>query len=232
MENDRFVARGRATSDVGSMEISIREGIADDAAFLAWDMLTAARSHVTLSLWDLAFPGPEDFRLAHLADLATAATVSFSHFESFLVAEHDGKPVGGLSCFDPADRSMDQFVAALTEVLVNRSWSQEHQDLLVQRISPTLTCNPETPEGRLVIEWVAVKPEARGQGVIDQLLAAALDRGRDQGNDQAQLGVLLGNTAAFRAYERAGFRLFDEKRDAAFEAALGSAGIARMTVDL
>lgn len=214
------------------MNVVIREGCADDAQFLAWDMLTAARSHKTRCIWDYAFPGPEQFRLDHLAALAVAEPQSFSHFSSFLVAESDGKPVGALSGFDPTERGLGLFTTALASVLSERGWSDEHQGLLLERIGPTISCNPETPEGHWVIEWVAVKPQARGTGVIDRLLQAVLGRGRERGFERAQLGVLLGNTPALRAYGRAGFQVHDEKRDPAFEAAVGCPGIARMVCDL
>jgi ribosomal protein S18 acetylase RimI-like enzyme len=52
--------------------------------------------------------------------------------------------------------------------------------------------------------WVA--PEARGQGVAAALLEAALDWARGRGARAMQLGVVCGNDAARRLYERAGFR--------------------------
>lgn len=52
--------------------------------------------------------------------------------------------------------------------------------------------------------WVA--PEARGQGVACALLGAALDWARGRGARAMQLGVVCGNDAARRLYERAGFR--------------------------
>ena len=52
--------------------------------------------------------------------------------------------------------------------------------------------------------WVA--PEARGQGVAAALLEAALDWARGRGARALQLGVVCGNDAARRLYERAGFR--------------------------
>ena len=42
----------------------------------------------------------------------------------------------------------------------------------------------------------------------------------------------LGNEAAQRAYEKAGFRVVEERKDPAFEALLGAAGFARLTVAL
>jgi GNAT superfamily N-acetyltransferase len=56
--------------------------------------------------------------------------------------------------------------------------------------------------------WVA--PEARGHGVAAALLDAALGWARSRGAHAMQLGVVCGNDAARRLYERAGFRAFGE----------------------
>ena len=51
--------------------------------------------------------------------------------------------------------------------------------------------------------WVA--PEARGQGIAAALLAAAVEWARSRNARTVQLGVMDGNDAARRIYERAGF---------------------------
>ena len=56
--------------------------------------------------------------------------------------------------------------------------------------------------------WVA--PEARGHGVAAALLDAALDWARARGARAMGLGVVCGNDAARRLYERAGFRAIGE----------------------
>jgi hypothetical protein len=45
---------------------------------------------------------------------------------------------------------------------------------------------------------------------------------------RAQISVLIGNTDAERAYEKAGFEFAEEKRAAEFEAALGTPGTRRL----
>jgi RimJ/RimL family protein N-acetyltransferase len=53
------------------------------------------------------------------------------------------------------------------------------------------------------------------------------EAGRERGAKTADIGVLIGNDPAQRAYEKCGFAVVDERRDAEFEAVYGSPG-ARM----
>jgi RimJ/RimL family protein N-acetyltransferase len=53
---------------------------------------------------------------------------------------------------------------------------------------------------------------------VDRLLVRILDEGRARGATTADIGVFIGNDAAQRAYEKAGFEVTGEKRDPEFEA--------------
>ena len=214
------------------MEPTIRNAAAADAPFLAWVIQAAARSHLPLGVWDLAFPGPDGPRLEYLAALAIAQPASFTHYEGFIIAEHDGHPVAALSAYDPATKTTDAFMMAINNALEATGWSPEHRALSLIRMAPMGACVPESLPGTWVIEWVAALPEARGRGVAQALLQAILDRGRSAGYSKAQISYLIGNDPAQAAYERVGFTTVEEKRDADFEAAFRCPGIARMHRDL
>jgi len=79
---------------------------------------------------------------------------------------------------------------------------------------------------------VATLPEFRGRGIVSQLLCEILGLGRERGYAKAQIGYLLGNTPAQRAYERVGFKTVYDRRDPDFEAALQCSGMACMHMDL
>lgn len=219
-------------SKLPPMEATIREARPDDSAFLAWVMLAAARSHLPLCFWDLALPGPEGPRLETIADFVTAEPRNFGNYDGFIVAEADGRPLGALSAYDSADKNIENFMIAFANILAKREWSPEHMELVYQRIAPATSCLPDSPEGVWVIEWVALTPEARGKGIAGQLLKGILDRGRQAGYTDAQIGVLIGNDPARTAYERVGFNAVEDITDPGFEAALGSPGITRMTQKL
>jgi ribosomal protein S18 acetylase RimI-like enzyme len=78
-----------------------------------------------------------------------------------------------------------------------------------------------------IVEHVATKPEYRRRGLVERLVHEMLERGRARGASMANIGVLIGNDPAQRAYEKCGFVVVEEKRDAEFERVYGSPG-ARM----
>ena len=92
--------------------------------------------------------------------------------------------------------------------------------------------SPTSPPGHWIVENVGTRPELRRRGLVGALLERALARGRERGFARAQISCLIGNDAAQRAYEKAGFRVVEELRDAAFEAMLGAPGYSRMTLAL
>ena len=86
-------------------------------------------------------------------------------------------------------------------------------------------CAPEHAPGAWIVENVATLPEFRRRGLVDQLLEEILEKGRTAGASVAEVGVLIGNDPAQRAYEKAGFAVVDEKRHPEFEAAYKCPGI-------
>jgi len=213
------------------MKLHIRPAKETDVPLLAWVQQEAARSHLPLGFWDLAFPGPDEHRLRVIERIARARARSFCHWSGFLVAELDGRPAAALSGYDkPSLAAGSALTEALQQALDEEEWSAEQRAAMGARIAPFLTCIPDTPEDAWVIEWVATRPEHRGKGLVKALLEAVIARGRSRGHSLLQIGVLIGNLPAQRAYESVGFRVVDEKRHPDFAAALGCPGIRRMTL--
>ncbi len=214
------------------MGIEIRRARQEDTAFIAWVQLAAARSHVPVGFFDLAFPGEEEARLALIERVCSTETLSMCHWSGFLVADVDGQPAAGLSGYEPTKRGTDTFAAAMLEGLGGAGWSPEDVDGVFGRMMPFLKCAPESPDDAWVVEWVATKPDFRGRGLVRSLLAKILQEGRDKGYRRAQISLLIGNHPAQHAYESAGFKAVDEKRHPEFETAFGSPGTLRMLRDL
>ena len=87
----------------------------------------------------------------------------------------------------------------------------------------------------LARHFTVIAPDLLGQGESDKpraeySLGAHVDR--ERGLATAQISCLIGNHAAQRAYEKAGFAVVEELRHAEFEAALGAPGFSRMTLAL
>jgi len=211
---------------------NIRPARESDAAMLAWVLQESARSHLPLGVWDLAFPGPEEQRLAVLAKLATTKQLHYAHYSRFLVAEEDGKPAAALSAYEASEFGQEKLSLGVVEVVKDLGWSNEEIGGLIQRFEPYYLLGYPTPDGLWIIEWVATKPEFRGRGIIRKLLDAILEMGREEGYERSQVGYLLGNISAKTAYESVGFKWLDEYRHRAFEEAFGSPGFARMQRDL
>jgi ribosomal protein S18 acetylase RimI-like enzyme len=211
--------------------VRIRDADPGDVRFLAWVMQEAARSHLERGIWDFAFPDAS-LRIDFLAALAAAEGRSFFHHAGFLVAEIDGRAAAALSGYEPRLALGPALAEANLEAIRRVGMDAAEAAAYGERMQTMSRAMPDTPEERWIVEWVATLPEFRGRGLADQLLHAILARGRERGYRGAQIGYLIGNTPASRVYERVGFKGVDEKRDAAFEEALGCPGIARMHLDL
>ena len=205
---------------------TIRAARRDDAAFVAWIMLAAARSHLPRGAWDLTIDGSDEECLAFLERLAVHEPRTFCHWSRFLIAEVDGHAAAGLSGYDPAQ--VADVSEAVEHVLGGLGWSAAEIAASNHRFVPFLTCVPEQPDGMWIVEWVAARPEFRRRGLVDTLLGEILTDGRRRGYERAQIGVLIGNTPAERAYLKAGFRLDVERRHPDFEALMGCPGISQL----
>jgi len=207
------------------MEVRIVNACPEHAKFIAWVMLTAHRSHLERGLWDFVLEGSEAERLRFLEALATTSQPHWSHHSAFIVAEVDGRPAAALCGYFEAEHGMPAFRNAVPEA--NQAVGRTEEDNVAgwQRAGSIAHVAPEHVAGAWVIENVATLPEFRRRGLADRLLVEILERGRSRGAAFADIGVLIGNDPAQRAYEKAGFKVTGEKRHPEFEAVYKSPGI-------
>lgn len=209
--------------------IKIRQAQKEDAAFLAWLILTAGRAHVKRGIWEVILGSSEKDCLAFLEMVAVTQTPHLFQHTCYLVAELDGQPVAGLGGYDPNKLGYPALQKALTEVFSQIGLNPDETN---RNESPRiLDCVPDAVEGAWIIDSVATLPEHRRKGFVDRLLEEIIEKGRRQGFQRIQINIYIGNVAAQRAYEKHGFKIIDEKRDPYFEEQIGSPGMARLLLD-
>ena len=209
-----------------------RSATMDDAPFIAWVMQEAGRSHLEKGIWDLGFPGFDEPRLKALETIVSTDTVHMGHWSRFIIAEVDGKPVSALSAYEYTRHGGDHFTNGMVEAFNKMGFSDEEMVEVGSRLGPFKSLNYVNHPEHWIVEWVATKPEFRGQGLINGLLHEILEKGRGLGFKEAQIGYYLGNTPAKNAYEKVGFQYVTEYCHPDFEAALGCPGIASMYLKL
>jgi ribosomal protein S18 acetylase RimI-like enzyme len=212
--------------------ITIVRATPDHSPFLARIILASSRGHLRLGTFDVALDLPEDSLLDLLEWVNLSDFVSNCHFSKFLVAEREGEPLGALAAFDPTDSDLFPIGAALSDAFIGMGYSESDLNLALQRFEATRSCLPTYLPKTLAIEWIAVEAAHRGQGILPRLLTECFAIGVERSFQLAQISTYLDNRAAITAYERLGFYCGAELSDPAFEALLGSPGMAAMRRDL
>jgi translation initiation factor 4G len=208
--------------------LEIRAARAAEAPFLAEVLLMASRGHLPLGAWDLVFPDARECRRA-LERLAGGGVRSWCHHSLFQVADRGGEACAALVAFEPEELGETSLGKPMLDVFQHLAWPPERIAGIGPRLAPYLRCFPEMPPGSWIIENVGTRADRRRQGLVHALLEHALELGRSRGHRRAQISCLIGNLAAQRAYEKAGFAVVEELRDAGFERQLGAPGFSRMT---
>ncbi len=204
----------------------IRPAEPGDAAFLAWVMLTAARSHLARGWFDIALNLPEPECLAFLRALAVTQARSWWHYSRFHIAEVDGAPAAALCAFHGAEPYVVSS-AAIEEAFERVGESKSEAAAVWARGGYIFTCTFEPHEAAWTIENIATLPRYRKRGLAGALIRHVLPEGNRLGMREAQITFLIGNDPAERAYASAGFQHAGDRRSAEFEAATGSPGIRR-----
>lgn len=191
------------------------------APFIAWVLLTSARSHLERGMWDLLTAASETDTLRILETLASSGGTHWANYSIFIVAEIEGRPAAALSGYIDGECPPTTMMQPLEAAF--RAHGRTPEDLLAGwgRAGSIANVGPEHTPDIWVVEHVATLPEYRRQGLTNALLQAIIERGRERGATTSDVGVLIGNDRAQRAYEKAGFAVIDEKLDPAFEAAYG-----------
>lgn len=215
------------------MEISIRDATADDAEFLAWAILTAARGNLAKpSIWEQVISGSQHDREALIAKLVVAEPACIAHFEGFVIAEHQGLPIAAACGYIPAEKPPEAFTSALLSVVEKMGWSHEQQLALLDGFAVFARCLPMGYQQNWVLEYIATKTDYRSSGVTKVLLNDLLECGREAGATSAQVAYFIGNEAAKKSYRKLGFKEVNKIVDSEFESQYGVPGVVHMSLDL
>ena len=203
----------------------IRRAVTEDIPFLSWVMFTAARSHLDTCVWETIFDEAEAGVRDLLERVAQTAQTHWCHGSKFWIAEVEGKPAAALCGFVPENEGSGPLGEAMLDVARNQlSYPEERINEILQRGAVSMGGMPDDLEEVWGVENVAVLPEYRGAGLTDRLFEHVLEEGRSMGFSCAQILCLIGNDPAQRAWERNGFQLQTERRNAEFEALFGCPG--------
>jgi translation initiation factor 4G len=213
------------------MELRIVDARPEHARFLARVILIAHRSHLERGLWDFLVGDSEAECLRFLEALTITSQPHWAHYSTFIVAEVDGQPASALCGYFDGELGTETpfLISAIREA--NQAVGRTEEDTIAgwQRASSIAHVAPAHAPEAWVTENVATLPEFRRRGLADRLLAEILDRGRRRGATIGDVGVLIGNDPAQRAYEKAGFEVIGEKRHPEFEAVYKCPGIRSLT---
>jgi translation initiation factor 4G len=170
-------------------------------------------------MWDFTLgTDDEGVVLAYLEKFADTDEVHWGHWSLFKVAEVDGIPAAALCGFFENEYGPQSMMLGATEV--NQKIGRTTEEMMVgwERAKSIVNIARPHEPGAWVVEHVATHPDYRRRGLVERLIHEMLERGRGRGARTAEIGVLIGNDKAQRAYEKCGFKVFEEARDAEFEA--------------
>ena len=191
---------------------------------VAWVVNAATKSHMPRGMWQMLFDDDEPAIQRYLEAFADTEQLHWGHYSMFLVAEVDGTPAAALCGFFENELGIESMMAGSAETNAKVGRTPEQVAEGWRRAGSIGNIGRPHEPGAWVLEHVACHPEFRRQGLVERLVYAMLDRGRERGAKTADIGVFIGNDPAQRLYEKCGFTVVDEARDAAFEAAYGSPG--------
>ena len=211
---------------MGRPQPAIRPARAEDAAFIARNILPSQRGPRPRGWFDIALGWPEPQCLAFVERIAVAKQKSWWHVSHFIIAEVDGEPAASL-CALPAAGIGVAARSAIAEVARQVGLNESELAAIFRRGAYSSKCWVQGSDGEWLIEHVATLPAYRGRGLVQALIEQALDQGRAAGFSQASISFLIGNDLAERSYAKAGFAFAEEKRDPDFEALTGAPGFRR-----
>jgi GNAT superfamily N-acetyltransferase len=208
------------------MNTTFRPANPDDAAFLGWTIVMAARGHLSRGWFDIVLQRPEESCIAFCARLANAEAKSWWHHSFFTIAEVDGT-VAAAACAFPDETPYHVSGEAMAEAARKSGIDAAEQAQLWPRGQFIMSAT-SGEANCWTIENVATRPDFRWRGVATALLRHMIDEMRKTGPSRGQISFLIGNDPAERCYLGCGFAFAEDKTSQDFKTAMGVPGIRRL----
>lgn len=191
--------------------VTMRRGTSADASFLAQIDLIASIPPFERSLWDewVEPTGVSTHRFLE-AMISTRAT-RWGQAEDYLVLEQRGEPMAACAVYEPQPDAIDHRpidLECLPELAAELGWNETARESFIASYNqswPVDATDFLIPQAPVIIEFVGVLPEARGQGLGRRLLQEAFAEARRRHHTMIGIMVIHGNEPARNLYESAGF---------------------------
>lgn len=216
---------GRQLHGIWERDLEIIPARVEHASFIAWSRLTADRAHRPRGIFEFYIDGTEAETLAFLEAASGSEMPSPGQYRNFFIIEEGGTLLAALCGFFPRDYDPARTAAHISEVSQRLGRTPAQHTAGRKAIDVWDLVHLDAHDDTWIIAWVATGPEYRRRGLCDSLLTKIMAVGRARGATVADVGVYIGNDAAQRAYEKAGFAVVLEKRHPDFERVFGAPGV-------
>lgn len=196
-----------------SKNLQVRKATIADIPFLAQIEYESTLPPTNQCFWDQALQDTNTIAIRFIEALLKIDASSWGGPTDFLILSAADQSIAAAAGFTPNSEDYRPFrFSQLDAVAQELGWSQQTADQFRDRYDQLWGKDPQPaylkPQAPWIIESVAVMPAARGRGIGKILIQALLDEGRSRGYSHAGIMVVNGNEAARRAYESAGFKLY------------------------
>lgn len=209
---------------------TFRPAIESDAQQLLGQAIRdSERAHTGTGIWDVAV-GEDADPTRSLANVLGYACLHrpdcHFHYSHFIIGEVEGEAAAaGCAFVYPAFSATKSFPAISYAAQQVRGMSVEDSTEMWGNISFLDDVFPDYDYNNTwMLESIFVSEKFRKCGIALQMINALFDMGREKQVKECLVVCAIGNKAAYRVYEKAGFECLGEGRSAAAEEALGSEG--------
>lgn len=189
----------------------VRPACDDDIGFLADVMHAATLPGPGRGLFDSVLEGtgtdPVDFNKALLASAAS----NWGQLDSFLVLQdHERGPIGAVGGFTSDRADLRPLTPeGLRSVAAYLGWSNDTASKFWRRYVGVFGLFGNAPQlaqpGEYVLEYAALRADARGRGLYRHLLSAHSERAQQRGYRTLGHAAMIGNDAVLKALLKFGF---------------------------